>query len=135
MCRGDGPFDLDLFRKVFEGLGDSSRQSAGVGGTVSRVVPLPGGPRCRNGSVGPNVDEGLSVNLFRLCERAEAGGGPGGGGGIGIVDSHVTGLGEWLFERDDAPLMPIAPVDAALLAAGGCTYLWRYEGWLACSNR
>ena len=120
ICR-DGPFDFDRFRSAFEGPGDSSRQSAGVGGIVSRAVPVPGGIRCRKGSTGANVDEGLSVNLFRLWERADAGGGPGGGGGKGMLDSHVTGLGEWLFERDEAPLKPMAPVEAALRAAGGCT--------------
>lgn len=52
-----------------------------------------------------------------------------------MVDSLVTGLGEWLFERDDAPLRPMAPVDAALLAAGGCTYRLVYERSLACSKR
>lgn len=91
---------------------------------MSRAVPFPGGPRRREGSVGPipMVDDGLSENLFRLCERVDGGGGPGGGGGNGMLDSHVTGLGEWLLERDEVAVRPIAPVDAALLAAGGCTY-------------
>lgn len=71
----------------------SSLQSAGVGGTGSRVVPVPGGRLDRSGSVGANPEDGLSVGRFRLCERAD-GGGPGGGGGRGMCGSQVTGLGE-----------------------------------------
>lgn len=70
----------------------SSLQSAGVGGTVSRLVPVPGGRLDRSGSVGANPEDGLSIGRFRLCERADAGGG--GGGGRGIFGSQVVGLGE-----------------------------------------
>ena len=97
----------------------SSLQSAGVGGTVSRLHPVPGKRLDRTGSVGPSPEDELPIGRFRLCDRADWGGGPGGGGGRGKSDSQVTGLGEWLVERDDPPARPIPPVDAALLAAGG----------------
>ena len=99
----------------------SSFQSVGVGGTVPRLVPVAGRRLDRKGSVGASPEDGLSVGRLRLCERAEAGGGPGGGGGRDMFGSQVTGLGEWLVERDDPPARPMPPVDAALLAAGGCT--------------
>lgn len=53
MYNEDGPLrfkrglETDGFVEVL-----SSLQSAGVGGTASRTVPLPGGRLCRNGSVG-----------------------------------------------------------------------------------
>ena len=57
---------------------------------------------------------------LRLCDRAEAdGGGRGGGGGRGIPGSQPDGLGAWLVEREEEPLEPITPVDAALRAEGG----------------
>ena len=99
----------------------SSLQSAGVGGTVSRVVPLPGGRLARSGRGGVALLTGLSDGLSRLCERAAAGGGPGGGGGSGIPVSQVTGLGEWLAEREELSERPSAPVEAALRAAGART--------------
>lgn len=72
----------------------SSLQSAGVGGTVSRLVPVPGGYLDPRGSVGADPEDRPSMGRFRLCDRADAGGGPGGGGGMGTFDSQVTGLGE-----------------------------------------
>lgn len=57
--------------------------------------------------------------LLRLWDRAVGGGGPGGGGGRGIPGSHRDWLVERLAEREEAPLNPIAPVDAALREAGG----------------
>ena len=114
MCKGPGPFggSRDLCSWVVE----SSRQSAGVGGTVSRLVPWPGGRLVRTGKVGASPVEGLPAGRLRLWDRAEAGGGPGGGGGSGIPGSHVGG--ERLVERDPFPARPIPPVEAALLAAG-----------------
>ena len=69
-----------------------SLQSAGVGGIVSRLVPVPGGRLDRNGN-GAIPEDGLSTGRFRLCERTD-GGGPGGGGGRGMLGSQETGLGE-----------------------------------------
>lgn len=120
MYNGDGPCERSG-EHVRSLTASSSLQSAGVGGTVPRLVPVPGRRLDRNGSVGASTEDGLSIGRLRLCERAEAGGGPGGGGGRDIFGSQVTGLGEWLVERDDPPARPIPPVDAALLAAGGCT--------------
>ena len=121
ICNGAGPCERS--REGARSLvPSSSLQSAGVGGTVSRLVPVPGGRLDRSGSVGANPEDELSIGRFRLCERADVGGGPGGGGGrLGMFGSQVTGLGEWLVERVDPPARPIPPVDAALLAAGGCT--------------
>ena len=49
------------------------------------------------------------------------GGGPGGGGGNGIPMTCLLGLTELLADlEDDARPNPIAPVEAALRAAGGC---------------
>ena len=99
----------------------SSLQSAGVGGTVSRVVPFPGGRLARSGRVGVDLLIGLSDGLSKLCERAAAGGGPGGGGGSGIPGSHITGLGEWLAKREELAERPNALVEAALRAVGART--------------
>lgn len=71
--------------------------------------------------MGANCADGLSVCRVKLCDRADAGGGPGGGGGSGIPCSQVTGLGEWLADREAPPIIPIAPVEAALRAAGART--------------
>ena len=38
--------------------------------------------------------------------------------------SQVAGLGEWLDEREDPPIKPIPPVEAALRAAGAHTDPW-----------
>lgn len=93
MCKADGPCQRSRedARSI---VPSSSLQSAGVGGTVSRLVPVPGGYLERSGSVGADPEDGLSIGRFRLCERADAGGGPGGGGGRGMFGSQVTGLGE-----------------------------------------
>ena len=92
-----------------------------MGGTVSRVVPLPGGRLARSGRVGVGLLIGLSDRLSKLCERAGAGGRPGGGGGSGIPGSHVTGLREWLAEREELAERPNALVEAALRAVGART--------------
>lgn len=61
------------------------------------------------------------MNLFKLCDRLAVGGGPGGGGGIcELCICHVTGLDGIPFAREPAA-SPMAPVDAALRAAGGDT--------------
>ena len=120
MCSVDRPIERSRMVGMLLGL-FSSLQSAGVGGTVSRLVPLPGGRLDRRGSVGAIPDDGLSEALFKLIDREDAGGGPGGGGGKGMLGSQVVGLGEWLAEREDPPRSPIAPVEAALRAAGART--------------
>ena len=118
ICNGNGPC-----KRSREGgwsfAPSSSLQSAGVGGTVSRLDPVPGRRLDRTGSVGPRPEDELTIGLFRLCDRADEGGGPGGGGGKGESGCQVTGLAAWLAERDEPPARPIPPVDAALLAAGG----------------
>lgn len=68
--------------------GCSSLQSAGVGGTGARAVPLPGGRRDRDAETVRRSMGDDSKDLFRLCERVLAGGGPGGGGGNGMPGSH-----------------------------------------------
>ena len=119
MCNGDGPckWSREDGRSF---VPSSSLQSAGVGGTVSRLLPVTGRRLERSESVDATPEEGLPTGRFKLCDRADAGGGPGGGGGRGMLGSQVTGLGEWLAEREEAPARPIPPVDAALRAAGGC---------------
>lgn len=82
ICRDDGPCEPSREGGARPFVPSSSTQFAGVGGTVSRLVPVPGGPRNRKGSVGAIPEDD--------CER---GGGPGGGGGRGMLGSQVTGLG------------------------------------------
>lgn len=54
-----------------------------------------------------------------LCEREVLGGGPGGGGGSGMPGAHTTaGDSVPVFRLEEGPAAPIAPVDAALRAAG-----------------
>ncbi len=86
ICNAAGP--VDVLSNPGWGAGLSSLQSAGVGGTVSRVVPLPGGRLERKGRICATSDRGDSEVLSRLCDRAHAGGGPGGGGGRGIPGSQ-----------------------------------------------
>lgn len=117
ICKGDGPLVRGL-KGPWTFDASSSVQSAGVGGTVSSAVPVPGGRLARRGRVGTEQFEGLSRGRSRLWERADDGGGPGGGGGSGIPGAQVVGLGEWLAEREKPPARPRAPVDAALRAAG-----------------
>lgn len=88
ICRDDGPCERSREGGARPFVPSSSLQSAGVGGTVSRLVPVPGGPLNRKGNVIPEDES--SIGRFRLCER---GGGPGGGGGRGMLGSQVTGLG------------------------------------------
>jgi hypothetical protein len=62
-----------------------------------------------------------------LCDLELArGGGPGGGGGRGIPGSHLT---VECARECDAEGVPIAPVDAALLDAGGLTGLSNSACW------
>ena len=86
----------------------SSTQPAGVGGTGPRVDI---GPGLRVG--GDSTRSAVRVTLWDLdC----GGGGPGGGGGSGIPGSHLDD--DEPRERDEGGVL-IAPVDAALLEAGG----------------
>ena len=63
-----------------------------------------------------------SVVLVILCDLDVGGGGPGGGGGSGIPGSHRD-LDE-ARDCEDAEL--IAPVEAALLEAGGlASTIWK----------
>ena len=125
ICNGNGPCERSR-EGIRAFVPSSSFQSAGVGGTVSRLVPVPGRRLNRSGCVGASPVDGVSIGLLRLCDRADAGGGPGGGGGRGMFGSQVAGLGARLVERDDPTARPIPPVDAALLAPGGWTVasLW-----------
>ena len=75
--RGAFPLFLDWLRP-------SSTQSAGVGGTLPRVVPRTGGGRLAALlECGEFRDDGWSCKPLTLCDL-EVGGGPGGGGGSGI---------------------------------------------------
>jgi len=85
----------------------SSTQPAGVGGTGPSFDM---GPGRRVG--GETI---RSVDRLMLCDR-DCGGGPGGGGGSGIPGSHL--VDDEPRERDDDGVL-MAPVDAALLEAGG----------------
>lgn len=102
ICNGPGP--LVLFDHVdWWTVVSSSLQSAGVGGTGSRLVPCPGGRLVRNAEGGASSAEGGSEALFMLCDRLVVGGGPGGGGGNGMPGSHRFWLEERLPARDDCP--------------------------------
>ncbi len=65
ICKGDGHLVRGL-KGPWAFDGSSSVQSAGVGGTVSSVVPVPGGRLARKGRVGAEQFEGLSGVRFRL---------------------------------------------------------------------
>lgn len=98
----------------------SSTQPAGVGGTGPRVdIDIFWGRR-----VGGEV-MGSGARLM-LCDLEEAcGGGPGGGGGRGIPGSHL--VVEDPRDRDVEGVL-IAPVDAALLEAGGLAVITGSSG-------
>ena len=91
----------------------------GVGGT---------GP---NDDIGPGLrvggDNTRSAVRVMLCDLDCGGGGPGGGGGSGIPGSHLDD--DEPCERDDDGVL-IAPVDAALLEAGGLDS----SGWICSST-
>jgi hypothetical protein len=86
----------------------SSTQPAGVGGTGPNVDI---GPGLRVGG-----DSTRSADRVMLCDLDCGGGGPGGGGGSGIPGSHLAD--DEARDCDDDGVL-IAPVDAALLEAGG----------------
>lgn len=90
-----------------------------MGGTVSRVVPRPGGRLVREAGWSRSSDAGDVDVLLKLCDRDVDGGGPGGGGGKGMPGSHRFWLGERLTARGAGPVSPIPPVEAARRAAGG----------------
>jgi len=53
MCNGASPLEFERGLETDPSLDVlSSLQSAGVGGTVSSAVPVPGGRLCLKGSVG-----------------------------------------------------------------------------------
>lgn len=117
ICNGPGPFGL--FDHVVWWAGVSSLQSAGVGGTGSRLVPCAGGRLVRKAEEGASSAEAVSEALLMLCDRLVDGGGPGGGGGSGMPGSHLFWLEERLAAREDCPFRPIPPVEAARRDAGG----------------
>ena len=120
MCRALGRGHVEFGGRVAGLSLLSSLQSAGVGGIVSNALPPPwlfrfleALPASRKGKVPP---EGLQ----RLRLRAPiGGGGPGGGGGSCSPYSAPAGLLELFADRDRGVPEPIAPVEAALRAAGG----------------
>lgn len=117
ICSGAGPLD----RMPEEpGLGSmsSSLQSAGVGGTASRLVPRPGGRLVRGPGGTTRSDAGDPDILLKLCDRDD-GGGPGGGGGNGMPGSHRYWLGERLATRGVGPVSLMPPVEAARREPGG----------------
>ena len=129
-CRAIRPFEGPPL--ALSGTTESSLQSAGVGGTVSRLVPCPSVRLARSGSVGTRSKYEVSMGLFKLCVLAELGGGPGGGGGKGMPGSHA---GEELEATGVEPLPKlISPVDAALLAAGALLVGLSSEHTCACSD-
>lgn len=104
--------DFDRFRA------SSSRQSAGVGGMGPSVLPI--AARLGAGAatrLGLDLDESSDV-LFMLCERDPLGGGPGGGGGNGMPGSQAA-VREGVLEPSSRRAIPIPPVEAARLEAGG----------------
>jgi hypothetical protein len=91
---------------------------------LSRVVTSTGGGRSRG-----RVDA-FEATRDRFCTESLdrwgefVGGGPGGGGGSGIPGSHPqcpegSQTSDVSCTLMDVPFVPIAPVDAALLDAGG----------------
>lgn len=105
--------DFDLLRA------SSSRQSAGVGGIGPSELPNPAALRGAGAAKEfiPDRKESSEVR-FILCDRELLGGGPGGGGGSGMPGSQAA-VREGVLEPSSRRDMPIPPVEAALLAAGG----------------
>lgn len=103
--------DFDRFRA------SSSRQSAGVGGIGPSVLPSFGAALLGAGAARDRDDESSDV-LFMLCEREPPGGGPGGGGGSGMPGSQ-TAVRDGVLEPSSRRAMPMPPVEAARLDAGG----------------
>jgi hypothetical protein len=85
-------FGSSLSRLCLLSPDPSSTQPAGVGGMLSKLVPITGGGRLRVEICELRIPD-VSDRPLTLCDLA-VGGGPGGGGGSGIPGSQPCVDGE-----------------------------------------